>query len=94
MRIQAVVNAGAYPSTQAAIDAAVTAVEIAAESGFEGSQDELEGLLMKSLESRELTERKFWESVEQETTDSTHAKDRGQSGLSQRLPPPDHRVFL
>lgn len=54
MRIQAVVNAGAYPSAQEALDAALTAVEIAAAPGFEGSQDELEALLMKGVASREL----------------------------------------
>lgn len=67
MRIQAVVNAGAYPSAQEALDAAVTAVEIAAAPGFEGSQDELEGLLMQGMASRELSEEEFWDSIEQKT---------------------------
>lgn len=67
MRIQAVVNAGAYPSAQEALDAAVTAVEIAAGPGFEGSQDELEGLLMQGMASRELSEEEFWDAVEQKT---------------------------
>ena len=35
-RIQAVVNAGAYDSTEEALDAAVAAVEIAAAPGFHG----------------------------------------------------------
>ncbi len=67
MRIQAVVNAGAYPSAQEALDAAVTAVEIAATPGFEGSQEELEGLLMQGMASGELSEEEFWDSIEQET---------------------------
>lgn len=67
MRIQAVVNTGAYPSAQDAIDAAVTAVEIAAAPGFEGSQEEIERLLMHGIASKELSEEEFWDSVEQET---------------------------
>ena len=67
MRIQAVVNAGAYPSAQDALDAAVTAVEIAATAGFEGSHEELDGLLMQGMASRELSEEEFWSSVDQET---------------------------
>ena len=67
MRIQAVVNAGASPSTQEALDAAVTAVEIAAAPGFEGSQEELEGLLMQGIASGKLSEEEFWDSIEQET---------------------------
>ena len=67
MRIQFVVNAGAYPSAQEALGAAVTAVEIAAAPGFEGSQEELEGLLMQGIASRELSEEEFWDSIEQET---------------------------
>ena len=35
-RIQAVVNAGAYLSTEEALDAAMAAVEVAATPGFEG----------------------------------------------------------
>lgn len=66
-RIQAVVNAGAYPSAQEALDAAVTAVEIAAAAGFEGSQEELESLLMTGMASRELSEEDFWDSLDRET---------------------------
>jgi Arc/MetJ-type ribon-helix-helix transcriptional regulator len=67
MRIRAVVNAGAYPSAQDALDAAVTAVEIAAAPGFEGSEEELEQELVQGMASRELSEEEFWDSVEQET---------------------------
>lgn len=65
-RIQAVVNAGAYHSAQEALDAAVIAVEAAAGLGFEGS-DELEAILAEGRNSAELSEREFWESVEQKT---------------------------
>lgn len=50
-RIQAVVNAGAYPSTEEALDAAVAAVETIAAPGFEGTQEELEQLLVAGLNS-------------------------------------------
>jgi Arc/MetJ-type ribon-helix-helix transcriptional regulator len=53
-RIQAVVNAGAYPSTQEALDAAVAAVEFAATPGFEGTQEELEALLLEGLNSGQM----------------------------------------
>jgi Arc/MetJ-type ribon-helix-helix transcriptional regulator len=66
-RIQAIVNAGAYPSAQEALDAAVAAVEVAVAPGFEGSQDELEGLLLEGLASKELSEERFWDSVDRET---------------------------
>jgi len=67
MRIRAVVNAGAYPSAQEALDAAVTAVEVAAAPGFEGSEEELEQALVQGMASGELSEEEFWNSVEQET---------------------------
>jgi len=67
-RIQAIVNAGAYPSAREALDAAVAAVEIAAAPGFEGSQKELEALLLEGLASKELSEEEFWDSVDRETT--------------------------
>ena len=51
MRIQAVVNAGAYRFTPEALNAAATAVEIATGSGFEGGQEELEALLLEGLDS-------------------------------------------
>ncbi|HMC62308.1 MAG TPA: hypothetical protein VKJ01_24145 [Candidatus Solibacter sp.] len=66
-RIQAVVDAGAYTSAEEALDAALTVVETAVAHGFEGSQEELEGLLMKGLASKEITEEEFWDSVDRET---------------------------
>lgn len=61
------VSAGAYPSTQEALDAAVRAVELAAAPGFEGPQEELAGLLLEGIASRELSEEEFWESFDRET---------------------------
>ncbi|HXP86433.1 MAG TPA: hypothetical protein VN841_17020 [Bryobacteraceae bacterium] len=73
-RIQAVVNAGvypssAYPSTKEALDAAVAAVEIAAAPGFEGTQEELEALLVEGLNSGEPVEadKAFWNRLRAET---------------------------
>jgi hypothetical protein len=67
-RIHAIVKAGAYPSAEESLDAAVAAVEIAAAPGFEGSLDELERLLLDGLASAELSEEEFWTSVDYETT--------------------------
>jgi len=66
-RIQAIVKAGAYCSAEEALDAALAAVEAAAAPGFEGSEPELEGLLLEGLASREIEEGEFWNSVDRET---------------------------
>ena len=68
-RINAVVSAGAYPSTEQAIDAAVAAVEAAAAPGFEGTQEELEELLLEGLNSGEPVEadEAFWNRLTTET---------------------------
>ncbi|MBI3208735.1 MAG: hypothetical protein HYZ37_07520 [Candidatus Solibacter usitatus] len=66
-RIRNVVNAGAYTSAHEALDAAVAAVEIAATPVFEGSQEELENLLLKGLATEKLPEEEFWDSVDRET---------------------------
>ena len=71
-RILAVVNAGAYPSAEDALNAAVAAVETAAAPDFDGTQQELEGLLMEGLASGELSEEEFWDSVDRETN-TVHA---------------------
>ena len=61
-RIRTVVNAGAYRSAEEALDAAVAAVEIAAVPDFEGSQEELEELLLEGLNSGEpvYADESFW----------------------------------
>ena len=68
-RIQAVVNAGAYPSAEEALDAAVAAVEIAAAPGFEGTREELEALLKEGQNSGEPVEvdEAFWNRLRTET---------------------------
>ncbi|MDZ4802057.1 MAG: hypothetical protein SGI92_28205 [Bryobacteraceae bacterium] len=66
-RIRSVVDTGAYSSAREALDAALSAVEAAAAPSFEGSQDELEGLLLEGLTSQSLTEEEFWESVDHDT---------------------------
>jgi len=62
-RIQAIVNAGAYPSAEEALDAAVAAVEIAAAPGFEEPQEELEELLLEGLHADEA----YWNRLRAET---------------------------
>ena len=49
LRIRAVVDAGAYPSTEAALNAALVAVETAASPDFQGSEADLERLLLEGL---------------------------------------------
>jgi Arc/MetJ-type ribon-helix-helix transcriptional regulator len=68
-RIRTVVNAGAYRSAEEALDAAVAAVEIAAAPDFEGSQEELERLLLEGLNSGEPVEadESFWNRLKVET---------------------------
>ena len=67
-RIRAVVNSGAYTSAEEALDAALAAVETAATLEFEGTREELEGLLMEGLASKELSEEEFWDSVDCEAS--------------------------
>lgn len=52
-RLQAIVATGAYPSVKDALDAAVTAVEVAPAPGFEGTLEELEELILEGLNSGE-----------------------------------------
>ena len=68
-RIQAVVSAGAYPSPEEALDAAVAAVEIAAAPGFEGTREELEALLAEGLNSGDPIEANeaFWNRLRAQT---------------------------
>lgn len=66
-RLQAVVTAGGYASPEEALDAALTVVEKAADRDFEGSEGELEGLLLEGLASKELSEEEFWRSVDSQT---------------------------
>lgn len=76
-RILAVVNAGAFPSAEEALDAAVAAVEIAASHDFEGTREELEALLVEGVNSKEITEEEFWESVDRETKSLLAAEKSG-----------------
>ncbi|MFN0169181.1 MAG: hypothetical protein ACKV22_22385 [Bryobacteraceae bacterium] len=67
-RIQAIVEAGVYSTAREALDAALAAVEIAAGPGFDGPPEELEGILLQGLASRELSEEEFWDSVDRNTS--------------------------
>ncbi len=68
-RIKTVISAGAYLSAEEAIDAALTAVEIAAAPDFEGTQEELEELLLEGLNSGTAVEadETFWNRLKAET---------------------------
>ncbi len=63
-RLQAIVESGAYTSPEEALEAALAAVELAVTVGFEGLEQELEGLLLDGLASETLSERRFWNSVD------------------------------
>ncbi len=65
-RLQAVVNAGAYASAEEALNASLSVVEEAAAHDFEGTQEELEGL-MEGVGSKELSEEEFWRSADSQT---------------------------
>lgn len=65
--IQRVVNAGAYSSTAEALNAALAVVKHAATSDFDGSRQELEGLLVEGLASPELSEEHLWHEVDRKT---------------------------
>jgi Arc/MetJ-type ribon-helix-helix transcriptional regulator len=68
-RIHAVVNSGAYRSTEEALNAALAAVETVAVPDFEGTQDELEALVLDGLDSGEPVESDdaFWGRLTMET---------------------------
>ena len=55
--------------------AALTAVEQRAGPGFDGTQVELEDLLLAGMDSSELQEEEFWTSVDQ-TTGATFAEHK------------------
>jgi Arc/MetJ-type ribon-helix-helix transcriptional regulator len=66
-RIQAIIHRGAYETVQDVVDAAIAAVEQRAVPGFDGSEAELETLLLAGMESPELPEDEFWVSVDHAT---------------------------
>ena len=68
-RIRTVVDAGAYRSTEEALDAAVAVIEIAAAPDFEGTSEELEALLLEGLHSGEPVEadENFWSRLRAKT---------------------------
>ena len=72
-RIRAMVAAGAYPSAEDALNAAVAAVETVALRDFEGAPEELEMELAQGLSSGELSETEFWDTVDRETNDQLAA---------------------
>ncbi len=68
-RIRNVVNAGAYRSAEEALDAAVAAVEMAAAPDFDGTQEELQELLLDGLNSGTAVEadESFWDKLRSAT---------------------------
>ena len=68
-RIRAVVDTGAYPSAEEALNAALAVVERAAAPSFDGTQEELDTLLQEGLNSGAPIEADdaFWNRLRAET---------------------------
>jgi len=66
-RIQAVIQSGAYRTVDDVVEAALNAVEQCGATHFDGTDEELEGLLVAGLNSPELEESEFWSSVDRAT---------------------------
>jgi putative addiction module CopG family antidote len=66
-RLQAVIGRGAYESIDEVVEAALFAVEQHTNPGFDGTDNELEALLLEGLDSGEVSEEEFWESVNKRT---------------------------
>ena len=67
-RLQAVVTGGAYPSIEAAPNAALSVIERTASYGFEGSEGELNALLLEGLDAGEPTDAiDVWQRVTAQT---------------------------
>ena len=74
-RIEAIIHSGAYQTIEDVVEAALTAVEQRAVPGFEGTEEELEALLVAGVNSAEIPEEEFWASVDQ-TTDAMLAEQK------------------
>jgi Arc/MetJ-type ribon-helix-helix transcriptional regulator len=83
-RIQAIIHSGAYKTVQDVVDAAIAAVEQRAVRGFDGTEAELEGLLPGGMDSTELPEDEFWNSVDP-ATDVALAETRRQDAVRRML---------
>jgi Arc/MetJ-type ribon-helix-helix transcriptional regulator len=66
-RAKAVIGRGAYASIEEVVDAGLAAVEQRIVPGFEGTQEELNALLVEGLGSTQLTEVEFWGGVNAQT---------------------------
>lgn len=61
-------NSGAYPNAEAALNAALSVVERTTGCGFEGSEEELEELLLEGLNSGESTDgEEVWQRIRAKT---------------------------
>jgi len=72
-RIEAIIHSGAYQTIEDVVEAALTAVEQRSVPGFDGTEEELEALLVAGVNSAEIPEEEFWASVDQ-TTDAMVAE--------------------
>jgi Arc/MetJ-type ribon-helix-helix transcriptional regulator len=68
-RVRSFVDSGLFASAQDVVDAALAAVELRTAQDFEGTPEELEGLLLEGLSSGETVEadETFWKRLRAET---------------------------
>ena len=66
-RIQAIIHSGAYETVQDVVDAAISVVEQRAVPVFDGTEAELEALLLAGMDSPEIPEDEFWSSVDHDS---------------------------
>jgi Arc/MetJ-type ribon-helix-helix transcriptional regulator len=66
-RIQAVLSRGSCASVDAAVEAALAALEQRTVPGFAGTREELDTLLAEGLASKQLAADEFWIKVNEQT---------------------------
>lgn len=96
--IHAAVTAGAYESAEEALDAAVASITSALSPDFEGTPEELEGLLSEGVRSGEAVpvDEAFWTKLSAKTEHiaAEHASGSDSLLTYKRRVDPDRRVVL
>jgi Arc/MetJ-type ribon-helix-helix transcriptional regulator len=65
-RIQAIVEAGVYPTAEQALQAAVELVEAFSSNDFDGGPDDVAALIEQGVQTRLLNEEEFWRAADGE----------------------------
>ncbi len=77
-RISSITERGDYDSVEEVVEAGLSALEQRTIPGFEGSQEELEALLLEGLASKTLSETEFWDAVHRKTAKLIEEHEHGQ----------------